>query len=144
LASRRSLHRSYLRSDDPVERSAFRRRLSGPPAENPVQGHENGENPRLFDEQLRASGAHDRGAVSVPLADRGLLQVDQTASSNQILLRHFRERREDPDLDRDLRIPLGRDPEEATRTRTESLHNSTDPERHALRESPRRTSSFDD
>jgi hypothetical protein len=55
---------------------------------------------------------------------------------NQGFLRHIRECREDPSLDRDLCLRPGRHREEASENRTESLHNSTDFECHPIRENP--------
>jgi hypothetical protein len=46
----------------------------------------------------------------------------------------FRQRREDPDLDRHLLIRPRRDPQKAPPERTQSLHNVTDPECQPLRE----------
>ena len=43
-------------------------------------------------------------ALSMPLASRAVLQMDQAAPAHQILLRHLRERRADANLDRGLRL----------------------------------------
>ena len=48
--------------------------------------------------------------------------------------RHLRERRQDPDLDRDLRLCAGGHRQKAAQSGRQPLHNSTDFERHPFRE----------
>ena len=68
------------------------------------------------------------------LAGGTIFQVDQTAPADQEILRHQRERGEDPNLDRGLRLRArGYRPEEAE-TGSQPLPNSTDFERDAFRE----------
>ncbi len=50
-------------------------------------------------QQLHSSGDCDRADLQVTMASRTVLQMDQTASQNQGILRNQRERREDADLD---------------------------------------------
>lgn len=52
--------------------------------------------------------------LSAALANRAVLQVDQTASSYQGFLRHFRERGQNPNLDRCIRLRAGCHRQEAT------------------------------
>lgn len=63
-----------------------------------------------------------------------VLQMDQTASPDQVVLWHQRERGEDPNLDRGVRLRAGRHRPQAARPRTESLPDSTDFQRDAFRE----------
>ena len=58
-------------------------------------------------QQLHASGTYHRPDIQVPLASGIVLQVDQAASANQGVLRHQRERGEDPNLDRGLGLRAG-------------------------------------
>ena len=69
-----------------------------------------------------------------PLAGGIVLQVDQAAPANQGLLRHQRERGEDPNLDRGLGLRAGGHRPQAPGTGGEPLPNSTDFERDAFRE----------
>ena len=57
-------------------------------------------------QQLLASGRHHLRALQKPLAGGTLLQVDQAASSDQVVLRHVRERGEDADLDCSLGLEV--------------------------------------
>ena len=62
-----------------------------------------------------------------------LLQVDQATSANQVVLRHQRERRQDADLDRCLDLRAHRHGPETPRAGSESLPDSTDSQRYAIR-----------
>ncbi len=73
---------------------------------------------------------------------RAVLQVDQAAPAHQDLLRYLGQRGSHPDLDRHLRVPARGHRPETPRDRKGPLHNSTDPERLCLRESPSRTGAF--
>lgn len=73
-------------------------------------------------------------ALQRPVADRAVLQVDQAAPAHQGLLRNQRERRENADLDRHLRLPARGDHEKAAGHRAVALHNSTDFECVCFRE----------
>ena len=63
-----------------------------------------------------------------------VLQVDQAALADQEVLRHQRERREDPDLDRRLGVRAGGDRAQEVGSGGESLPNPTDSQRYAFRE----------
>ncbi len=70
----------------------------------------------------------------MPLVGRAVLQVDQAAPANQTFFQRYRERRQDPDLDRHLRLRPGRHYQEAPRHRRQSLHNLAGSECHSIRE----------
>jgi len=55
---------------------------------------------RLSHQQLRASRPYHRPALPLSLANRTVLQVDQSAYADQGVLRDLRECRQDPGLDR--------------------------------------------
>src|SRR5271166_2458193 len=65
---------------------------------------------------------------------RTVLQMDQTASADQTLLRDIRKCREDPNLDRRLGLRPRRHHQEAARPGRLALHTATDPLGHPLRE----------
>ena len=58
--------------------------------------------------------------------------MDQTAFTNQGILRHQRKRRENPNLDRRLNLRAGGHRPQETAAEREPLPNSTDSQRHAL------------
>src|SRR5690606_30265838 len=78
--------------------AAAPRRLSRP---------RNGQALRLPDQRLSPFGQNHRRAVQRALANRAVLQVDQTEPEDQSLCRDEPQRRNDPDLDRVVRQPLG-------------------------------------
>lgn len=71
-----------------------------------------------------------------PLAGRALLQVDQTASADQAILRYFRERREEPSMDRRRHLCAGGDCPKATEAGTVVACDVAGFERDAFRENP--------
>ena len=92
------------------------------------------QDPGLPDQQLGPPSIDHRRALSMPLASRAVLQMDQAAPAHQILLRHLRERRADANLDRGLRLRARRHHQEETQSGPQPLHNSPDPQHHRIRE----------
>src|SRR5258707_1105109 len=87
-----------------------------------------------LNQQLLHPCADGRRALSLPLADRTLLQMDQTTSAHQKLFPHFGQLRQDPSLDRRGRLRARSYCQKTPGTQTRSLHNSTDLESHPFRE----------
>jgi hypothetical protein len=79
----------------------------------------------LSDEQLCLASRNDCFAFQGPLEDRVVLQMDQTKSSNQGVLWHFRKRCQNSNLDCHLRIRSGGDHQEEAPNRTNTQRNST-------------------
>src|SRR5947208_1624520 len=75
-----------------------------------------------------------RCTLSLSLANRTLLQMDQTTSPHQQLFRHFRQQRQDPRLDCLHRLCVSRNRQEPSETQARPLRSVTDPESHSLRE----------
>src|ERR1035441_7406675 len=71
-------------------------------------------------------------ALQGPVEGRIILQMDQAASAHKTLLRHQRQRGENPDLDLHLCLRAGRDFEKATGVREESLQHFADFERQRI------------
>ena len=97
---------------------------------------ESGKTADLPDQQLRPAGADHRRPLQMPVAGRTVLQMDQAAPQDQALLRHLRERRQDANLDRGIRLRPDRHHQKTPRSAGQSLHNPADPERHRLPENP--------
>jgi uncharacterized protein DUF4372/DDE family transposase len=93
-------------------------------------------------EKFHLVSFHHRSTLSLPMASRTLLQVDQTASTHQGFLRHFRKRSEDSDLDRDFHIRPCGDHKKTPQPPRQSLQNSPDPQRQRLRENAHSRGSF--
>ncbi len=80
----------------------------------------------LSDQRLFTACADDYRSVQRPLADRTVLQMDQTAPAHQSFLRNQRECCQNADMDRHLRLPARGDHEKEAEDRAVALHNSTD------------------
>ena len=98
--------------------------------------------PGVLDQQLHPLGKDHRRSLQMPMADRTVLQMDQTAPENQGLLWHLGECRKDPNMDCHLRVCSGSYSQKRTETGPESLHNSTDFERDTFRENAHIPSTF--
>src|SRR5215475_10077146 len=82
-------------------------------------------------------GAFDRlRVVSLALASRTVLQMDQAAPAHQTLLWHLRERREDPSLDRGRCVRISCHRSQASQSGVVLTRNVTDSEHHTIRENP--------
>jgi len=88
--------------------------------------------PYLFDKQLCLASVDNCSAVQTSLADRVVLQMDQTKSSNQSVLWYFPKRRENPNLDRSLFLFVGCNHQEAAANRTNTQRNSSSVKHHAF------------
>src|SRR2546425_8919363 len=127
-------HRTALRPDRGVERFLRPTGLPGGAAPRRLSRSPNWEGAGLSDQQLHRARTGDCATLSWSLAYRTVLQMDQTASAHQSLLRHQPERRAHPNLDRDFGLPAGGDSQKASAFGLESLHDVTDFEPDALRE----------
>ena len=67
-----------------------------------------------FSPTISLAGVHHHRALSLPVASRVVFQMDQAASSYQSLLRHLRERRQNPNLDCRLGLRARRHRQKAT------------------------------
>src|SRR5262249_53289223 len=88
---------------------------------------------RLSNKQLFGFGSNNRCSLQVSLADRAILQMDQTTSANQKVLRDVGQQCEDPGLDGNLGLRPCGDHQKAYWNKTRPLHNSTGLESDAFR-----------
>ena len=79
---------------------------------------------RVSHQQLCLAGHHDLRPLQATMASRVVLQVDQTASSNQSVLWQHRKRRQDADMGRDCDLRLDCYYEKAPESETFALRNS--------------------
>src|SRR5438876_683453 len=102
LASGRQNHRRAVRPNHRPGLVLHRARLSRPAAAHSLLGCRTRPTAGFSDQQFRAARARHRRLVSLPLAGGAVLQMDQTESAHQGLLRDLGERGEDANLDRRL------------------------------------------
>ncbi len=77
------------------------------------------------------------------MAGRIIFQMDQAATANQVIFRHFRECGEDSDMDCDFRVCRSRHHQKTAPPQHRSLHNFTDFEPHTIRENPFKAATFE-
>src|SRR5207253_4807895 len=133
-ASSRSPHRDSQRSNHRARWTKEFVALSQRAATSQLSLARNRSKTGAVDQQLLDPSAECRRSLSLTLADRTLLQMDQTTSAHQAVFRYFNQQRQDSNLDRRFRLCAGGDRQEAARPGAQSLHNSTDLESHAVRE----------
>ena len=85
------------------------------------------------DQQFHAARSHDRAALSQAMADRTVLQMDQTASAYQGLFRQHAQRREDATVDRSHRVPADRKIKPSPPVDSGRERNVPNPKRHDSR-----------
>src|SRR6185369_6316306 len=138
----RQIHRRAQRSDHHSEQLLSQQRVSGQTASHSFPRCGQQQSACLLDQQLLSFVPGYRATLSQPMASRTLLQMDQTASANQGVLRYYRECFEDSNLDRDLNLRAGRDRQETSKSARQSLQNSTDSQRQRFRENAALTGAF--
>lgn len=93
----------------------------------------------LPDQPLRVACADHRPTLPLPLAGRTIFKVDQTASSDQAVLRHLRERGQNTNMDRHFDLRPSRHREETPQNHVFALHNITDTEPDTCRKNTTRS-----
>ncbi len=139
FTSRGQSHGITLRPNRYPSGTEGQKGLSATPATYQVPRYRKQQRSGLYYQQLRFTCIDHRRALPLSLAGRAVLQVDQTASSYQTLLRHLRVRSKNTDMDCHLRIRPSRYREEKTQNRGFTLHNITDTESDSFRKNTTRS-----
>ena len=126
LSARGQVHRGPIRPNHCLRRILFPQSLSRQTTAYSLFRCRTKQTPHLFNQQLLAVGIDHHRTVSVSLANRALLQMDQTAPSDQSVLWNNRECRKDPNLDSNRHLRTGGHCQITVTLGPESLHNSTD------------------
>ena len=106
----------------------------------PLSRSRDRQEPGVPDQPVCVAGADHLRPVPLPMAGGAVLQVDQAAPAHQTLLRHFRERCADANLDRHQRLRAGGDHQEETSSEGVPTYAATDLVADALRETAAETS----
>jgi hypothetical protein len=133
LSPRGQVHGTVLRSNHCVDRAEGQQGLPAASATHQVLRCRTRQASGLPDQQLRFACADYRSALSLPLAGRTILQMDQTASADQAVLWHYRKCSEDADMDCNFALRLSRHREKTAQYRGFTLHNPTDFEPDSFR-----------
>src|SRR5713226_3423127 len=126
LPCSRQDHRSSIRSHCHLDRHRLRQIVPGATPPRELSRCQNQKTVQVSHQQLHASGNYHRPDLQVAVASGIVFQMDQTAFTHQGLLRYQRERGEDPNLDRGLRLRAGGDRPEALGPGDQPLPDSTD------------------
>jgi hypothetical protein len=108
-----SSDRTDLRSNGDLEWFLFAQRVSRSAPSHQVHRSEDPQTPRILDQSVWLARIEHRRSVSLPLAGGAFLQMDQAAPADQGVLRNFRKRGEDTNLDRHLGLRPRRHRQEA-------------------------------
>ena len=136
------IDRSYVRPDDTAVGFLCGQGLPRQTPTNPLCGSRNRQDTGVPDQLLYLRGIGNSDIIQMPMAGGTVLQMDQAALEDQSVFRHIRECRQDTNMDRCVDICDGGDNQKTAQVGTESLHNSTDFERNAFRESFYFTSTY--
>lgn len=117
--------------------------LPGETPSHPILRFKERQTPCIPYQQFFSAGGDDRRTLSQSLAGGAVFQVDQAAPPDQGILWYHRKRRQDPDMDRNLRLCSGGDREKDLESGPQSLHNSTGFERDSFRENAYFTSTYE-
>ena len=102
----------------------------------------NQQNTGVLDQQFHFTGVDHLRAVSLPMTGGVVLQMDQATPAHQVVFRHLRECRQDANMDSHIRLCPGRHHKKAAQHQAQSLHNSTNIERHRFRTNAFKSSVF--
>ena len=132
LAWRGQDHGAALRPDHFVNRSEGMQGLPATFATHQILRCRTRQASGVSNQQLRLACPDHHSALSLSLAGRTILQMDKTTSSDQEVLRHYRERSQNTNMDSHHDLRLGRYREKTPQYRGFALHNPTNFKPHSF------------
>jgi len=128
-------NRPSMRPDDMAQWFLHFTGLSCCAASNRLFRHRDKSKVHISNEQFHTTCFNNRTALQVPMADRNLLQMDQTISANKNVFGHNPERGKDTNLDCYQRLYFGSNYQEGTENRVEFGRNLANSQHCTFRES---------
>lgn len=116
----------------------FPRGLSGGLETGLLRGARHEKASRVSDQHLHDPGTDRGGHLQVALGNRVVLQVDQAAPADQVLLWNVGQCRQDPDLGGSVHLPACGHPEKTASSVLQSAYPAADPGGQSLREKAHR------
>jgi len=132
-----------LRSNHHTHRRQLKERLPSAVEASQILRQKKRQDLQLSDQQLCHSSTDGSRPLSLPLAGRTLLQMDQATPENQIILRNIRECSEESNMDSHLSLCTGGDHKKAARHQNRALHNITDFKPDTIRENTSRSTAYE-
>ena len=127
-------HRHYMRPDRYVERVLQSLPLPRIFEPYPLQRYREGQDAYFSNQQHHFATTHNIRSLQKPLADRTVLQMDQTAPSYQAILWHVGKCSENSNLDRSFRVCAHRNHQKKAQSRSFPLYIVTDSLGYPFRE----------
>ena len=124
LSSNRQEHRFTKRPDNKIDRHKNFKTLPDTTEANYFSRRRATTHFRIFNQQLSVGRVDNLSALQTSLADRTVLQMDQTALANKVVLRNFDQRSQDPGLDRDQCLRACSDNQKGTETGAFTTRNT--------------------
>ena len=109
----RQIDRAEMRSNRSLNRLLFIKRLSRKNKADQILRFRNRENLCVFDQQFQSITTYRRRPLPLQVASGVVFQMDQTKSTDQIILRDYSERCKNPNLDCSFDICAGSDYQKA-------------------------------
>ena len=97
---------------------------------------------RVLNQQLSVGRVDNLSALQTSLADRTVLQMDQTAPANKVVFWSFYQRSQNPGLDRDQCLCACSDNQKGTETGAFTARNTPNYKYPTFRENPAKTSTY--
>ncbi len=142
LASCRQEHRATLRPNNKTFRVLHSTKLSRQIATGQILRCRDPKTICVSDQQFQAASINNYRTLSFSLAGRAVFQMDKTTPTDQIILRHIRERCQDTSLDSGLSICSNSDHQKTTQNRDQSLLNFTDFEPYSFRNNDYKSTTY--
>ena len=138
----RQEHGFTKRPDNKTDRSKKFKALPDTTEANHFSRRRTESNVRIFNQQLSTGCVNNLPTLQTSLADRVVLQMDQTTLANKVVLRNFDQRGQDPGLDSDQCLRACSDHQEGTETGAFITRNTPNYKYPTFRENPAKTSTY--
>ena len=108
-----------------------------------LSGYRTKQKVRISDKQLRLGCFDNRRTLQMPLADRVVLQMGETTSENQSILRNQHQRRQNPNMGSNQHICACSDNQKGIKDRAFTYRNPANSQHFAFRENLAVSSTYD-
>ena len=143
LSHHQQKYRTPQRPNNQTDRTEEFKAVSRTTETNRISRHRTQQTLCVSNQQLYVGCVDNYRTVQVPMADRTVFQMDQTTPANQIILRHFHQRRQDPDMDRNQYICACSNYQKRVENSAKSCRNPANSQHSPFRENLAISSTYD-